>query len=206
MEKKKLLELAKQLNELKDKDDNSLAAKKVKTVAVSDDKLKASFLDACESIPEEKEELIPDDISDAYNELIKEDPREGGGGKETKEKEEEAKPTPKKKAEKETKKKATDVPKKEEAKSEEKKQTANKVSEKKEKTVTEKTEKKESDRTAQKYSHFIFCKKQLLAGKKDADIKQKLIDRLVEEGRKEPAAVLRAGEILKIMKIALAEE
>ena len=95
MEKKKLLELAKQLNGLADDDGNALASKKVKVVGVSDDKLKASFLDACESIPEEKEELIPDDISDAYNEIIKDDPREEV--KETKE--EEAKPTPKKRTE-----------------------------------------------------------------------------------------------------------
>lgn len=107
MEKKKLLELAKQLNGLADDDGNALASKKVKVVGISDDKLKASFLDACESIPEEKEGLIPDEISDAYNEIIKEDPREELK-EETEEEKEESKPTPKKKSEaqeKETKSK-----------------------------------------------------------------------------------------------------
>lgn len=100
MEKKKLLELAKQLNGLVDDDGNALASTKVKVVAVSDDKLKASFLDACESISEEKEELIPDDISEAYNEIIKDDPREGQKEEAEEEKvEEETKPTPKKKTE-----------------------------------------------------------------------------------------------------------
>jgi len=124
MEKKKLLELAKQLNGLVDDDGNALASTKVKVVAVSDDKLKASFLDACESIPEEKEGLIPDEISDAYNEIIKDDPREEAKEEKEEEKEAETKPTPKKKAEakeKEKKKKAAEVPKKEEAKKEEKK-------------------------------------------------------------------------------------
>jgi len=135
MEKKKLLELAKQLNGLVDDDGNALASKKVKVVGISDDKLKESFLDACESIPQEKEGLIPDDISDAYNEMIKDDPREEV--KETKE--EEAKPTPKKRTEakaKETKNtqtskdpaKAKDKPaiNKGEAKKEEKKTTKSK--------------------------------------------------------------------------------
>lgn len=103
MEKKKLLELAKQLNGLVDDDGNALASKKVKVVGISDDKLKASFLDACESIPEEKEGLIPDEISDAYNEIIKDDPRE--------EEKEETKPTPKKKTEtKEKETKSKDKP------------------------------------------------------------------------------------------------
>ena len=110
MEKKKLLELAKQLNGLVDDDGNALASKKVKVVGISDDKLKASFLDACESIPEEKEGLIPDEISDAYNEIIKDDPREEA--KEEKEEEkEETKPTPKKKTEtKEKETKSKDKP------------------------------------------------------------------------------------------------
>lgn len=185
MEKKKLLELAKQLNGLADEDGTALAVKKVKVVAVSDEGLKVSFLEACESVEEAKEELIPNHIAEAYNELIKEDPREKGKKEPEPEKRKEEKISGKKKVEKVK-----------EAKPEKKKTEVKK----------EKTEKKTSDRTTQKYSHFIFAKKQILAGKKDEDIKQKLIDRYIEEGRKEDAAKLRAGEVLKIMKIALTEE
>lgn len=100
MEKKKLLELAKQLNGLTNDDGTALAAKKVKVVAVSDEGLKVSFLEACESVTEANEEKIPDEIAGAYNELIKEDPREKGKKEPVPEKKKEEKVSDKKKVEK----------------------------------------------------------------------------------------------------------
>ena len=72
MEKAKLVEAAKALNaavyEDEAKDDvSSLISQKIKTTAVSDADLQTAFMEACNSIPEELEQFIPDSVSDVYN-------------------------------------------------------------------------------------------------------------------------------------------
>lgn len=94
MEKKEILALVKELNGLKDNDDIFLVTKKVKVVGISNEDLVISFLEACESVNEEKEDLIPENIVEAYNELVKEDPRTK---KEPEEKKKEEKVSSKKK-------------------------------------------------------------------------------------------------------------
>jgi hypothetical protein len=78
MDKETLINLGKELNKITyDKGGVfvPLACKQVKTVAINERDLLISFLEACESVPEDKEGLIPDAIADAFNELINNDPR-----------------------------------------------------------------------------------------------------------------------------------
>lgn len=63
MEKAKILEAAKALNEL------NLAAFNVKTVGISNEDLVRQFMAAVESVPEDKEEAISEAIGDVFNAL-----------------------------------------------------------------------------------------------------------------------------------------
>lgn len=78
MERAKLMEIAKKFNEATYVDQESGEEKpflttKIRTVAVKDEVLKASFIAACETLVDtEVEELVPEDIVAAYDELIKE--------------------------------------------------------------------------------------------------------------------------------------
>jgi len=77
MEKQKVLDAVKILNGIVYEDDEKdkkmpLIATKVKTVAVKDEDLIVAFMTACESISEENEQYLPDDVADVYNDLDKE--------------------------------------------------------------------------------------------------------------------------------------
>lgn len=76
MEKQKIIDAAKILNAVMVKDDDGqevpLISDKIKIVAVEEESLTLAFMAACESVPEDKEELIPDEVSDVYNAIAKE--------------------------------------------------------------------------------------------------------------------------------------
>ncbi len=74
MEKQKVLDAVKALNGIVYEDDEKDASVplikiKIKTVAVNDEDLIVAFMQACESIPEENEQHLPDAIADVYNAL-----------------------------------------------------------------------------------------------------------------------------------------
>lgn len=82
--KERLAVAAKALNavvyENEEKDEKTpLIKTKIKIVAVKEEVLKQAFKDACESIPEELESFIPDEVADLYNELFGDDASEGEG-------------------------------------------------------------------------------------------------------------------------------
>lgn len=87
MERAKLMEMAKKFNEATYEDKESgeqqpFLTTKIRTVAVKDAVLKASFIAACETLVDtDVEELVPEDIVAAYDELIKEKDESSEEGK-----------------------------------------------------------------------------------------------------------------------------
>jgi hypothetical protein len=75
MEKIQIINAGKELADVTYKKDGKivpLATKKTRTVGVNQEVMSKSFMAACESVPVEQEALIPDSVSDVYNELRKE--------------------------------------------------------------------------------------------------------------------------------------
>lgn len=73
VDKALIVEAAKKLNGIKvineDSAEVGLLEKSIKVVAVKEEDLIKSFLEACESVPVDKEDLIPDDVAAIYNKL-----------------------------------------------------------------------------------------------------------------------------------------
>jgi len=63
MNKNQIINAAKSLNESK------LSSIKVKVVAIKEEDLKELFMSACEAVPEDKEEHLPDVVTNTYNTL-----------------------------------------------------------------------------------------------------------------------------------------
>jgi hypothetical protein len=76
MEKQKVIEAAKILNEVMVANEEGkevpLIENKIKIVAVKEEALVVAFMKACNSIPEDKEECIPDAVAEVYNAIAKE--------------------------------------------------------------------------------------------------------------------------------------
>ncbi|MFA5355243.1 MAG: hypothetical protein WC302_00695 [Candidatus Paceibacterota bacterium] len=174
--KEELLAAAKALNE------TGLSTIKVKTVAIKEEDLKILFIKACEAVPEDKEDQLPDDpICNVYNGLIAEG---------------EAAEAEKKKAEKSKAKEKPESGKKDKAKDAAPASAKKPAKEKKEKASV-------SERSEKKFGKFKVAADLFKEGKSEAVIVAKVAKGLMDDGRDEAAASYRAKEIYKIVKTIL---